>query len=642
MARGRWSRRFPLLEWVPAYDVQRDLKFDLIAGVTVAMMIVPQEISLANVMNVPPQYGLYTAAMTPALYTIFGTSRVLSVANGAEVSLMVGTYLQTIPTAAERIAVGIFLSFLIGAINIVLGCLQLGVIADFFSRPVMGGFLSGGGVLIMISQLPTWFQLKLPTSSYPLETLYRVCTHLGDANGISFGIGLVSIIVLSLFKYAKAHWVEAPKLNELLESPRAFQPLHESAAPLASHRTWGFSLTDSDFASMEHLPSAPMPSDSGEELPLRAASSSSSSSKACKVVIFVLKTCLDLGPLFICAFGVLAGYLIGESRVKVTGHVPQGLPSPVLPWYGYTEHIITSVDFSDVALQAATIAVIVYSTSIAMAKRLAVRGNYDIDANQELLGLGFASAIGAFFQVMPPTGGMSRTAVNVQSARTQLASFVTVVLVLFVLLFLTNVLHFLPKASLAAIIIVAGYWLIETHEATWLYTAKRDEFYVWILSFVLTIGLGILPGLFSSIGCSLLAVMIKTKRPNVCLLGETEDGHIVDLSLHNEVAARVPDDAILVRVEGSLYFGNAEFVSQFLLSQVVLHPGRRLVVLDASYLYDVDATALQVLATVAERLGTQGIRFSVAGARGVVASSLETLLDVSTLPLSLALLQVRR
>ncbi|KDO33063.1 hypothetical protein SPRG_01878 [Saprolegnia parasitica CBS 223.65] len=636
MAPSRWSRRFPLLEWVPAYDVKRDLKFDLIAGVTVAMMIVPQEISLANVMNVPPQYGLYTAAMTPALYTIFGTSRVLSVANGAEVSLMVGTYLQTIPTAAERIAVGIFLSFLIGAINMVLGCLQLGVIADFFSRPVMGGFLSGGGVLIMISQLPTWFQLTLPTSSYPLETLYRVCTHLGDANAISFGIGLVSIIVLSLFKYAKAHWVDAPKLNELLESPRAFQPLHETSAPLASHRTWGFSLTDSDFASMEHVPS--MPSDSREALPLRTASSS----KAYKVVIFVLKTCLDLGPLFICVFGILAGYLIGETRVKVTGHVPQGLPSPVLPWYGYSEHIITSVNFSDVFLQAATIAVIVYSTSIAMAKRLAVRGNYDIDANQELLGLGFASAIGAFFQVMPPTGGMSRTAVNVQSARTQLASFVTVALVLFVLLFLTNALHFLPKASLAAIIIVAGYWLIETHEATWLYTAKRDEFVVWILSFVLTIGLGILPGLFSSIGCSLLAVMIKTKRPNVCLLGETEDGHIVDLSLHNELSARVPDDAILVRVEGSLYFGNAEFVSQFLLSQVVLHPGRHFVVLDASYLYDVDATSLQVLATVAERLCAQGIRFSVAGARGVVASSLESLVDVSTLPLSLALLHVRR
>ncbi|OQR99280.1 Sulfate Permease (SulP) Family [Achlya hypogyna] len=621
-----WTRVCPLLHWLPRYDVRRDLKFDVIAGITVAMMIVPQEISLANVMNVPAQYGLYTAALTPALYTVFGTSRVLSVANGAEVSLMVGTYLQTLPAKDERIAVGILLSFLIGAINFLLGCLRLGVIADFFSRPVMGGFLSGGGVLIMISQLPTWLQLKLPTSSYPLQTLYEVCRHAGDINWNSFGVGLASILVLSIFKYIKAHWVAAPQLTELLESPHAFQPLRPDPAPLGTHRSWGFSLTESDFANMEKVhgdavETAPRPTSTTARL----------------VISFVLKTALDLGPLFICGFGIVAGYLLGEARVKVTGHVPQGLPSPVLPWYGYNEGLVSTDNFGSILLQAVTIAVIVYSTSIAMAKRLAVRGNYDIDANQELLALGFASAFGAFFQAMPPTGGMSRTAVNVQSARTQLASFVTVFLVILVLLFLTNALYYLPKASLAAIIIVAGYWLIEIDEAKWLYGAKRDEFYVWVLSFALTIGLGILPGLFSSIGCSLLAVMIKTKRPDVYLLGEMDDGQLVDRNVHPELGA-VPLDALVIRVEGSMYFGNAEYVAQFVLAQVVLFPGRRFVVLDASYLYDVDATALQVLDTVRDRLGALQVHFAFAGARGRVG---DTLGPASTLPPGVVLAQLR-
>ncbi|OQR99304.1 Sulfate Permease (SulP) Family [Achlya hypogyna] len=594
----RLKKLIPLLDWVPKYDVRRDLKFDVIAGITVAMMIVPQEISLANVMAVPAQYGLYTAALTPVLYTIFGTSRVLSVANGSEVSLMVGTYLQTMSDTKERVAVGILLSFLVGAINFILGCLQLGIVADFFSRPVMGGFLSAGGILIMVAQFPTWLQLTLPTHSYPLQTIYEIFHNFNKINWISFSIGLGSIIVLSLFKYAKTHCVEAPKLAELLDD----------APPVTTPREqWGFSLNEGDYATMEE--------DKAEAKP-----PAPTASKSKGVLKFILRTLLDLGPLFICFVGILVGYLVGEKRVKVTGHVPRGLPNAVLPWYGLTSDVIKSESFGDIFLHAATIALVVYATSVAIAKRLAVRGHYDINPNQELLALGFASAAGAFFQVMPPTGGMSRTAVNVQSARTQLASFITVTLVILVLLFLTNALYYLPKASLASIIIVAGYWLIEIDEAKWLYRAKRDEFYVWILSFVLTVGFGILPGLFSSIGCSLLAVMIKTKRPVVTLLGLGDAGHFVDRSVHP--AAVVPADALVVRVEGSLYFGNSEFLAQYIAAQLLEHPGRAFVVIDTTYLHDVDATAIQTFEILVERLTHLRVTLAFANARGQVASIL--------------------
>ncbi|EQC34045.1 hypothetical protein SDRG_08259 [Saprolegnia diclina VS20] len=612
MVQHRLKKLFPLLQWVPSYNIQRDLKFDVIAGVTVAMMIVPQEISLANVMAVPAQYGLYTAALTPVLYTIFGTSRVLSVANGSEVSLMVGTYLQTIPNMKERVAVGILISFLVGCINFALGCLRLGVVADFFSRPVMGGFLSAGGILIMVAQFPTWLQLSLPTHAYPLQTIYEIFHNFNKINWISFTIGVLSMIVLAFFKYAKKHLVEAPKLTELLDGPSSTHPV---ATP---REQWGFSLNEGDYATMEE--DHDKPAEKGLLRKTTALQEGSGKTKA--VFLFLLRTLLDLGPLVICFFGILAGYLIGEKRVKVTGHVPQGMPSVVLPWYGYSDGLIKTDSFGSILLQAATMALVVYSTSVAIAKRLAVRGNYDIDSNQELLALGFASGVGAFFQVMPPTGGMSRTAVNVQSAKTQLASFITVTLVILVLLFLTDALYYLPKASLASIIIVAGFWLIEVDEAKWLFKAKRDEFYVWMVSFVLTVGLGILPGLFGSIGCSLLAVMIKTKRPVVCLLGLNADGHYVDTSVHPE--AVMPNDTLIVRVEGSLYFGNAEFLSQYIMTQLVLHAGRRLVVLDTTFLHDIDATSIQTFEILEERLTHLDATVSFANARGQAASILST------------------
>ncbi|OQR90325.1 Sulfate Permease (SulP) Family [Thraustotheca clavata] len=589
------KRYLPWLEWVPNYNIKRDLKFDLIAGITVAMMIIPQEISLSNVMAVPPQYGLYTAAMTPVLYIVFGTSRVLSVANGSEISLMVGTYLQTISDINERIAVGILLSFIVGIINFAMGCLRLGVVADFLSRPVMGGFLSGGGILIMVAQFPTWVQITLPTYSYPLQTIYEIFNHFSKINWVSFTVGLISIIVLSFFKYAKGRFTSTPNLTEFLDGP----------APTTPREQWGFSLNENDYANME------------EEITTKKTLQPN---KSKRIFQFLLRTLFDLGPLVICLIGIMAGILIGEKRIKVTGHVPQGMPDPLIPWYGFAHHIIKTVSFSDILIQAVSIAIVVYSTSVAIAKRLAVRGNYDINANQELLALGFASIIGSFFQIMVPTGAMSRTAVNAQSAKTQFASFITVSIVILVLCCFTNALYFLPKASLAAIIIVAGYWLIEFEEAKWLYRAKRDEFYVWIFSFIITVAFGILPGLFGSIGCSILALMIKTKKPGVYLLALNEAGHFVDHGMHSNTV--IPNDILAVRVEGSLYFGNSEFLSQYLLSQLFEFPGRSYIVLDMKYLHDIDATTIQVFEILEERLTHHNVELAFANARSIVSEVL--------------------
>ncbi|KAF0698311.1 Aste57867_11064 [Aphanomyces stellatus] len=602
-----WLAHF---SWLTRYNIRRDLKFDVIAGITVAMMIVPQEVSLANIMHVPPQYGLYTAALTPVLYALFGSSRVLSVANGAEVSLMVGAALQNIPTEKERIAVGIFLAFYIGVINFALGCLRLGVVADFFSRPVMGGFLSAGGILIMNSQLATWFQLTLPTSTYPVETPINLFKQIKDANVNSVVVGAVSIALLTLLKYAKQRWLPAPTLADILDEP-------SPSIVTADHPTWGFSLNEQDYAALDSA------------APLQPkASPPSANTKWRATLFFGMRTLCDLGPLVVCLAGILAGHAIGATHIKVTGNVPRGFPSPVLPWYGYSDHVIQSVTLSDVSIHAASIALVVYMTSIAMAKRLAVREHYDVHSSQELVALGLASAIGSFFQAMPPTGGMSRTAVNMQSARTQLASVITVTLVIVLLCVGTETLYYLPKASLAAIIIVAGFWLVEIDEAKWLYRSKRDEFYVWLGSFVLTLGLGILPGLLASIVCSLLAIVVKTKRPHVYVVGRRHDsGTYVSLDDDDDDAStvEVAPDVLVLRVDGSLYFGNSEFVTQVVCSHLFLRGDAPpvAIVVDAACLHDVDATTIQVLETLQVKLSSRHVGFAFANAQKHLARILQ-------------------
>ncbi|KAJ0396472.1 hypothetical protein ATCC90586_003940 [Pythium insidiosum] len=203
--RRRWTKgrllfflrqHVPILEWLPSYDLREDLQYDLVAGITVGMMIVPQEISLSTMMGVPPIYGLYTAALVPMIYPLFGTSRVLSVANGAEVSLLVGSAIKKIEKDEERVATGILLSFLSGLILLIMGISRLGILADFFSRPVMGGFVSAGGVLIMLSQCANWLGVKVPNRDLPFLTVLDLMEQSPHINTTSFFLGGVSILIL--------------------------------------------------------------------------------------------------------------------------------------------------------------------------------------------------------------------------------------------------------------------------------------------------------------------------------------------------------------------------------------------------------------------------------------------------------------
>ncbi|KAK1942903.1 Sulfate transporter 4.1 [Phytophthora citrophthora] len=839
------KQHLPILEWLPAYDINEDLQFDIVSGITVGLMLVPQEVSLSAIMGVPPIYGLYTAAVVPMIYPLFGTSRVLSVANGAEVSLLVGSAIKKVESEEERIATGILLSFLSGVVLLFMGIFRLGVIADFFSRPVMGGFISAGGVLIMLSQVASWLGLEVKSRDLPVLTVLDLFEQFPQINGLSFALGTFSILVLVGMHELKRRVVKelasveeefedqfaietSRALNQLsmrssageeqndmsedetedsqdskddsreatsygqdielgrVPKPKKRQPRKNddevdlgvedvTVSPRGSRwadlpavfttgslrrrdyvlsSPWGssarnsrdlgsndldlarscrqrdmaaitrstrhgrmddegvgFSLSDEDYITIERpldfgarpdgatmhrsssdetgtvrtLPrmhptqprversrrnhdggadneddeaeakanaemkrrvkelASPAKSETGSEsadsttaLTGRMLANSSTSIRILRskmAVLIALRLVCDLGAFMVCLLGGIVGYLAPEGSLTLAGDVPGGYPSPKRPWYGLSENIIEADRLYHLFIDTLSIAIISYMCSVAMAKRLAIKEGYRIRPNQELIALGFSNLVGAFFQGMPSTGGLSRTAVNMQNARTQLASVITVMVVVLVLYTATSALAYLPKASLASIIIVAGYSLIEMKEAKWLYRVKRDEFYVWLASFVLSCLLGVLPGLLSSIFCSLIAVIYKTRRPTVSMLGEltdeeTGEKRIVELDLYPDTA-RPLSDVVAIRVEGALYFANCEYIERVVEREVrKRHETEdvvvRGVVIDAGSIMDWDTTTIQMMKHLKAELRGQEIMLAIVNARDRLQQLLQT------------------
>ncbi|RLN67529.1 hypothetical protein BBP00_00001559 [Phytophthora kernoviae] len=619
----------PIFRWLPHYNIAKDLKFDIVAGITVAMMLIPQEVSLSTIMNVPAHHGLYTAATAPLVYAIFGSSTVLSVSSGSEVSLLVGTILEDIDNEDERVATGIMMAFLSGCILLIVRILNLSQLADFFSRPVMGGFVSAGGLLIMLSQIPNALGIKFASQDYPPLTVYQIFNHISKTNLTAFAVASISIVYLFGVKIFKKHYFPSPVLMQLFESEKTTKeesqanteeleqiltPVVNNAEVVHSH---GFSLTDQQYVSLRTARQAHGDRHVQIEAAEKAIVEAPQQSKAKLLAIFLVRTVCDLGPLVVCIVGGIIGWALGSSRLKLTGTIPEGFPDPKVPWYGFDSGLIAGDRFGTILYNSLTVVVVVFLSSIAMAKRLAIQRGEDINSDQELTGLGIASVVCGFFQAMPPTGGMSRTAVNLLNAHTQLASIFTTLIVILALYTLTGPLYYLPSATLASIIIVAGYSLVEFKEVKWLYRVKRDEFVVWTASFILTLGLGVLDGLIASIICSILALMWKTKRSPVVILGELENGRFVDRELFSE--AHDLGDVIAIRVDSSLYFANCERVAVFAEREMIRLQALGItthgVVLDMCNMNDLDATTIQVLSDIQEKLAVRKIRFAIANAK---------------------------
>ena len=215
-----FSRYLPFLHWATNYR-REDLTGDIMAGVIVAIMLVPQGMAYALLAGLPPQVGLYASIVPLLIYGLLGTSRALAVGPTALVSLLVASGISGLTTqgSGEYITLTLTLALMIGLIQLAMGVLRLGFLVNFLSHPVLSGFTSAAALVIAASQLKHVMGISMPRSENVFETLAYALEHVSETNLAALTLALGSIIVLWLFKSRVGRWLKAREVPPHLITP---------------------------------------------------------------------------------------------------------------------------------------------------------------------------------------------------------------------------------------------------------------------------------------------------------------------------------------------------------------------------------------------------------------------------------------
>lgn len=308
-------------------------------------------------------------------------------------------------------------------------------------------------------------------------------------------------------------------------------------------------------------------------------------------------------------------FRLDQAGVAVVGAIPEGLPMLVMP----------SLDVSlwqQLAMSALLISIVGFVGSVSVGQSLAAKRRQRIDPDQELVGLGAANLGAGFSGGMPVTGGFARSVVNFEAgAETPAAGAFTAVGIALATLLLTPVIALLPVATLAATIIAAVLSLIDLPALvrTWQYS--RADFLAMLATILLTLTYSVEAGIMAGVGLSIGLFLYRTSRPHSAVVGRVPGTeHFRNVRRHN-VETR-PELAML-RVDESLYFANARFLEDRVMELVTDRPQLSDVVLVCPAVNLIDASALESLETINERLADSGVRLHLSEVKGPVMDRLQ-------------------
>jgi SulP family sulfate permease len=337
------------------------------------------------------------------------------------------------------------------------------------------------------------------------------------------------------------------------------------------------------------------------------------------LIVFLIKNISEKykialpSSLIIVIFGILAVLLfqLDSQGVKIIKEIPSGLPSVGIENF----HFEKWVELFPIAL---TISLIAFMEAISVGKVMeAKHKDHQIDPNQELVALGLANIVGAFFKSYSTTAGLSRSAVNDQAgAKTGVAALVSATLMIFTLLFFTSWFYYLPQAVLASIIMIAVLGLMDLKYAQRLFQNQREEFFMFLITFLLTLTLGILEGILIGVLLSIALVIYQTTRPHYAVLGRLpETQEYRNLDRFPEVIRQ--EEILIVRYDASLYFANLSHFTETLDRLIGLKgESMKLLILSCDSMNRLDSSALEMLSDFHKKLISQDIQLYIAGMIG--------------------------
>lgn len=309
------------------------------------------------------------------------------------------------------------------------------------------------------------------------------------------------------------------------------------------------------------------------------------------------------------------GFGLEGFGVSIVGEVPKGLPMPTLPPFDLDL-------WAQIAVPALLISIVGYVETVSVAQTLAAKRRQRIDPDQELIALGASNIGSAISGGFPVTGGFARSVVNFDAgAETPAAGAYTAVGMALATVFLTPLLFFLPKATLAATIIVAVLSLVDLGalKRTWSY--DRADFAAMAATILVTLGVGVEAGITAGVILSLFLHLYRTSKPHVAIVGQVPGTeHFRNVERHAVVTA---PDVLSIRVDESLYFPNARFLEDTVYAALASNPDLRHVVLMFPAVNAVDASALESLEAIVTRLKDQGIKLHLSEVKGPVMDRLK-------------------
>jgi len=433
------KRMLPIIQWLPRYSKEK-LIGDFIAGVTVGLMVIPQSMAYANLAGLPPAYGLYSSFMGVFVYAIFGTAKDVSVGPTALMSLIVAesfSELEHPPAGFENQC---------SDIQSYEYCCQDG--DDWACTPVH--------LAVAATLISGLFQIGMGFLNFGV-----IVDYIGFPVFNGFTTAAAITIATSQFRHILGvsdidrHWMFTVRdLFKQIHNTRWQDVLMGLSCMLL---TYWLERVKAKYNDRRNF--------SRKEYFFWLCGT------ARNAIVVVLA---------LCVARIVAASDAGDEAFKLVYDVPAGVPKPEDPLDS-----VTSTEMSEVLAASIAIALLGYLESIAIGKSFAQKNGYELDPTQEMRAIGYGSVISSFFLSYPITGSFSRTAVNsASSVFTPLGGIFTGICVIFSLEVLTPAFYYIPKAALAAIIIMSVVHMIDVAQVRRIAKVNPQDLVVWLTSFL--------------------------------------------------------------------------------------------------------------------------------------------------------------
>jgi sulfate permease, SulP family len=520
-------RRLPAFQSLRTYDLAK-ARADVLAGLSVAAVAVPQAMAYAMIAGLPAEYGLYTAIVMTTIGALFDSSRQLINGPTNAISIALLSALAGIEGQHEKVQAAVVIAFLMGAIQLGISFLGLGDLSRYISHSVIVGFTAGASVLLVLDQLKNLF--GLPAAGGPHDHfLYRfwlTMSEVGYAHGPTLAIGMASIALVLLLRWIKGRigWKLFPEFLVV-------------------------------------------------------------------VVVMAAATAM-LG--------------LDHRGVKVVGDIPGKLPSPRVP-------VLDAAHLQPLANSALALALLGLMEAISMAKAIAAVTGQKLDLNQQCLSEGVANFGGSFFQCMPGSGSLTRSAINQQAGgQTQWSGVISAAAVALTMMVFAPYARFIPRSALAGLLILTAARMVNPREIRYHLRVSRFDAAIVIVTAVAAVAISVEFCVLIGVVMSFLLAVPRTGQMLLTEFAVSTEGGVHERLPEDEVCGRM----LIFGLEGEMYFGSGLSLEQHLDTiEARAQPETQVVVFRMKRARNPDAVGMALLERCVDRLRARGVHVIMCGVR---------------------------